>query len=186
MRRLAAALALTLLATTAHAAPWQVDAANSKLTFSGMQGRAPFTGEFARFTPVIEFDEAAPEKGSIAVTVDMASATIADDREQNEALPTEDWFFPKQFPQAQFQSTKIARAPDGNGYLAEGNLTLRDVTKPVLLSFVLKPEGGATRATGETTVNRADFGLGGKQWADDKWIAYPVKITYSILATPQK
>lgn len=181
---LATALAATLLASTAHAAPWVVDAGKSTLTFSGKQGKSPFTGSFATFTPVIEFDPAAPEKGSITVTVDTGSASIADDREQNDALPTEDWFFPKQFPEATFTSKTITR--EGEGYRAEGTLTLRGVSKPVSLPFTLKAEGTATRAEGETVLNRTDFGLGGKQWADDKWVAYPVTVRFSLLATPAK
>ena len=182
----ATALAFTLMATTAHAKPWQVDAASSTLTFTGAQAGTPFTGTFKTFTPVIDFDPVAPEKGSIRVAIDMASAHIADDHEQDDSLPTEDWFFVKKFPQATFASTRISRAATGkNSYVAEGDLTIRGISKPVALAFTLAPEGTATRANGELSLTRTDFGLGGKQWADDKWIAYPVKVSYSILATPK-
>lgn len=178
------ALATALLASSAMAKPWAVDAAHSTLTFTGAQAGTPFTGTFGQFTPTIDFDPAAPEKGHIAVTIDMASATIADDHEQNDALPTEDWFFTKQFAQAQFESTAI-RAAGPNRYEATGTLTLRGVSKPVTLPFTLTPEGTASRAEGELVLDRRDFALGGKEWADDQWIAYPVTVRYRLLATPQ-
>lgn len=179
--RLVPLLAVALLATTAHAKQWVVDAAHSSLSFSGAQAGTPFTGTFKTFTPVIDFDPKVPEKGSIRVTIAIASATIADDKEQNDSLPTEDWFFTKKFPTAMFESTSI-RATGANAFEAKGKLTIRNVTQDITLPFTLSPQGDATLATGETKLDRKAFGLGGKQWADDKWIAYPVNITYRILA----
>lgn len=180
--RLLPFLAVALFATTAHAKRWTVDNAHSELTFSGAQAGDPFTGTFNRFTADIDFDPAAPENGTITITVDMASARLPD-AEQNASLPTEDWFFVSTFPNATFTSTAI-RATGKKSYEADGTLTIRDVSQPVTLPFTLTPEGTATRANGETVLMRQKFQLGGKQWADDKWIAYPVKVTYSILATP--
>jgi polyisoprenoid-binding protein YceI len=175
----------TLLFTSpAMAAQWEVDETQSTLTFEGAQAGTPFKGTFADFTPTIDFDPQHPEKGSIAVTVATASATIADDDEQNEALPTEDWFFVEQFPSAQFTSTSI-HTTGKDSFEAKGDLTIRGVKQPVVLPFTLNAEGTATRAKGSLTLDRKLFGLGGKEWADDKWIAYPVTITYSILATPK-
>lgn len=178
------AAALLLFATPAFAAQWQVDSAASTLTFTGKQAEDPFTGRFAHFTPVIDFDPVHPESGRITVTVDMASASIEDD-DQNEALPTEDWFFTSKFPQAVFQSTTIRKTGEQQ-FAADGNLTIRGISKPVTLPFTLKTEGNMTRAEGELMLMRQDFGLGGSQWKDDRWIAYPVAVRYTILATPKK
>jgi polyisoprenoid-binding protein YceI len=187
--RYALATSLILLATPAYAAHWTVDEAASSITFTGKQAGQPFTGTFKQFTPVIDFDPAHPEAGKITVTVGMASASI-DDKEQNDALPTEDWFFTKQFPQAVFQSTAIRHlGSDKTGieaYEATGTLTIRGIGKTIALPFTLSAADAATRADGEIVLNRSDFGLGGKQWKDDKWIAYPVTVHYTVIATPQK
>lgn len=175
---------LLLIASPAFAAQWDVDQAASSLTFTGAQAGTPFTGSFEQFTPAIDFDPAHPELGKISATINMASAKIPEDKEQNDSLPSEDWFFTKQFPQATFQSTAIHKT--ATGFAADGTLTIRGVSKPITLPFTLTEAGGATRADGELTLNRRDFGLGGKQWADDKWVAYPVKIRYIITATQKK
>ncbi len=180
--RLLPALVAFLFASSAHAAAWNVDKEKSTLTFSGAQAGEAFVGQFSRFTADINFDPAAPEKGSINVEVDMASATIAADDEQNDALPTEDWFHTAQFPHATFTSTSI-RATGPHAFVAQGNLTIRGVSKLAVLPFTLAPEGNATRATGTLGLIRTHYNLGGKQWADDRWIAYPVAVSYSILAT---
>lgn len=175
-----------LFATTAAyaATPWQVDTAKSHLTFTGSQAGSPFTGEFSKFTIQIDFDPAHPETGHILITIDMASATITDDKEQNDALPTEDWFYPAKFPSAVFEA-KTIRPSGANAYVASGTLTLHGITQRVELPFTLKPEGDATRAEGTTTLQRNQFQLGGTQWKDDKWIAYPVTVKFSLLATRQ-
>lgn len=183
MRRLTA-LTVMLLATSTHAAQWNVDKEQSTLTFTGAQAGEAFTGTFKNFTADIDLDPVQPQGGSIKVDVDMASASIADDSEQNDALPTEDWFNIAKFPHATFTSTSIRKLGE-NKFEAQGNLTIRGVTKLAVLPFTLTPEGTATRALGTLGIMRQDYQLGGTQWADDKWIAYPVTVTYSILATPK-
>lgn len=175
-------LAATLLALPALAAPWKIDP-KSTLTFTVKQAGTPFTGQFTKFTPVVEFDPAHPEAGNISVTVDMASATI-DDKDKRESLPTEDWFFTEKFPKATFISTRIEHVGfDSNTYMAQGNLTLRGVTKPVMLSFALEEHHDHTRAFGNASINRQDFGIGQGQWKSDEWIAYPVEVKFNLIAT---
>ncbi|PZP83542.1 MAG: polyisoprenoid-binding protein, partial [Azospirillum brasilense] len=127
-----------LAASTATAAPWAIDPARSTLSFTGTQAGDAFTGQFTKFSPVVEFDPAKPEAGHITVSVDMASARI-DDKDKQESLPTEDWFFVEKFPTATFTSTKITQVGrDTNTYLAEGTLSLRGISQPVQLPFSLE------------------------------------------------
>lgn len=182
MRHLFAAV-LLLTALPAHAASWTVDVPASSLTFTGAQAGQPFTGRITRFTPTITLDPAKPETGRIDVLLDMASATIAEDAEQNQSLPTEDWFHTTAFPTAQFTSSSI-RGTGAGQYAAEGTLTIRGKAKPVTLPFQLAEQADGTAiATGELVLDRRDFGLGGSEWADDKWIAYPVTVRFRLQAT---
>ena len=179
--RLSACLPLfvTLVGHTAMAAPWVIDPAKSTLTFTGSQAGDPFTGRFTKFTPVVEFDPAKPEAGSITVTIDMASASI-DDQDKQESLPTEDWFFVQQFPTATFTSSRIQKTPEG--YLAEGNLSLRGVSQPVQVPFSLREQKGVTHAEGKVTLQRQQFGVGQGQWKSDEWVAYPVDVSFHLHA----
>ncbi|MES2983985.1 MAG: YceI family protein [Pseudomonadota bacterium] len=186
MRKLLTVTALALLtASPALAARWNVDAANSSLTFTGSQSGEAFSGGFKTFTPVIDFDPAHPETGKIDVTVAMASATI-DGKDRMDALPSSDWFATSAFPTAQFTSSHITAVKTKPGaFEAAGTLTIRGISKPATLTFILTPQGKATRAEGDLTLNRRDFSVGEGRWADDKWIAFPVAVHTVITATPQ-
>jgi len=178
---------LLLAPSFAIAAPWAVDSAQSKLQFSGTQGKDAFTGGFKKFTPVIEFDLAHPEQGKVDVTIDIASAYIDNDKDKQEALPTDAWFAAKQFPDAKFHATAIHADKTEHHYIMSGDLTVRGVTKSVTFPFALEPNGETMKATGEIDLKRNDFGIGqGKEWSTDQWIAYPVKVTFTLLATPAK
>ena len=182
--------AFLLISTAAHAAPWKVDATHSVLSFSGAQGGEALHGGFKTFTPVIAFDPAHPEAGKIDVTVDIASAFIDNDKDKNEALPTDDWFAAKKFPSAEFHSTAIRRVPvkkwvgPGVLYSATGTLTIRGISKPVTLRFVLEDKGnGLFEARGDAQLKRNDFGVGqGAEWASGQWVAYPVALTFTVVA----
>ncbi len=181
MRSFFLATALSLFALPAFAAPWVIDPA-STLSFHGSQAGDAFTGNFTKFTPVVEFDPAKPEAAKITVTVDMSSATI-DDSDKQESLPTDDWFNIKKFPTATFTSTRVTALSSEKAYLAEGNLTLHGVSKPAALKFTFVEEGGKATVDGGVQLKRNDFGVGSGQWASDEWIAYPVDVKFHIIAT---
>ncbi|HWU70257.1 MAG TPA: YceI family protein [Pseudoxanthomonas sp.] len=83
----------------------------------------------------------------------------------NEHLNSADWFDSAQFPTATFKSTKVEAA--GKGKLkVTGDLTIRGITKPVVLDATLNKAAehplGKRAAIGfnaTTTVKRSDFGL---------------------------
>ena len=52
----------------------------------------------------------------------------------------------------------------------------------VKLPFTLEPEGGATRAKGELTTVRTDYGVGQGSWSSGDTVALDVIIRFDILA----
>jgi len=174
-------LALIASAGAAHATEWLTDPLQSKLTFEGTQSGDAFKGEFKSFTSDIEFSEATPEKGRIHVTVDMKSATV-EGKDRNDALPTKSWFSVVEFPKAEFTSSAIHKVAE-HQFIAQGKLTIRGISQDVALPFTLTPENGKMRATGSLTLKRNEYKIGDGEWASDKWIAYPVKVSYEIFAT---
>lgn len=185
---LALAVIATCAATPVWAEPshWVVDAAQSTLSFTAQQGDAAFHGGFRKFTPEIMFDPQDLAHSHIVVTVATASA-FSDSAERDEALPEATWFDVKKFPQAQFVTTSIkAVGSDKAGlenYVAEGDLTIRGISKKISLPFWLKAEGTAMHAKGETVILRQDFGVGQGDFANDSWIKYEVKVGIDIVAT---
>jgi polyisoprenoid-binding protein YceI len=172
---------LALLATPALAAPatWTVDP-SSKLTFSGAMNGAGFTGTFKRWSAQIAFDPKALAASKVVVSIDVASAASGDaDRDQ--AMPTSDWFASAKFAKATFVS-RAFKDLGGGKYEADGDLTLRGVTKPVALPFTLAIAGDTARMNGAVVLNRTAFGVGQGQWKTGEVVDTKVTVNVALTA----
>lgn len=165
------------------AASWKIDQAKSKLGFSGTQTGKAFDGEFRKFDAAIKFDPDNLEGSSINVAVDTSSA-VTGDRQRDSALPGSDWFASKAFPEARFTATRITATSEGS-YLAEGELTIRDVTRPLSLPFTLVIEGDRAVASGEVSLMRDEFGVGRGEFETGQWVGLDVRVKVSITAQRQ-
>jgi polyisoprenoid-binding protein YceI len=164
----------------AIAADWAVDATRSQLGFSGAQTGTPFKGSFEHFSASIAFDPAHPEVARIVAVIDLASARTGDPQ-RDTALPTADWLAAAHARTARFQTTSVRRTgPDT--YLAQGQLTLRGQTKPVILPFKLRIVGNTAHAVGHARLVRTAFGVGQGQWASGQWVALEVGVDVDIIA----
>jgi polyisoprenoid-binding protein YceI len=105
-----------------------------------------------------------PQVGQPKVDVTIGAASIdtgVDARDTH--LKSGDFFDVAQYPTLRFVSTKAERTDDG--YRLTGDLTIRDVTKPVTLTVTEEGSGvdpwgnqkAAFTATGK--INRTEFGL---------------------------
>ena len=176
---IAAVLALSA-ATTAQAATWQVDPAASRLGFHGAMGGQGFDGAFKRWSAQIAFDPKALATSSVTVAVDVGSAATGDaDRDQ--ALPGADWFSAQAYPKAVFASHAF-KDLGGGRYQAIGELTLRGVKKPLVLPFTLAIAGDTAKMTGQTEVNRLDFGVGQGRWRSGDVVAANVAVSVALVA----
>jgi polyisoprenoid-binding protein YceI len=121
------------------------------------------SGRFDRFAGSFTWDSTAPALTSVDVTIEAASVDTDIERRDNH-LRSEDFFFVEKYPTITFRSTNVRRV-EGNRYRVLGDLTMRGVTKPVVLDAELTgllrlksgAEVAAVRAT--TTINRFDYGL---------------------------
>jgi len=170
---LSAAMLCSLVALPAHAASYRADAKSSTLTFSSSYQGEAFTGRFGRFDANIAFDPANLATSNFDVTITLASADTQSS-ERDDALKGADFFNVAKMPTAHYIASKF-RSLGGNRYAADGSLTLRGVTKPVVLNFTWTP-GAAPALVGDANVNRLDFGVGGGQWADTATIGNAVKV----------
>lgn len=157
--------ALLILPFIAEARDWQTDAAQSTLTFKGAYQGESFDGKFKKFDAAISYDENDVSKAKFDVKIDVASVDTASS-ERDDSLKGGDFFDPKKFPQAHFVTTTFTKSADG-AVTAQGNLTIRDQTKPVTLKVKFTPNGDKATLDVDTTLKRLDFGLGnGKDWTD--------------------
>jgi polyisoprenoid-binding protein YceI len=120
-------------------------------------------GRFSKFTGSGFIDERDLSKSNVSVEIDTASVDTADAK-RDEHLRADDFFNTAKFPKMTFKSTKVERA--GAGLKVTGDLTIRDVTKPVVLDVeplspeVKDPWGNFRRGTrARAKINRTEFGL---------------------------
>ena len=178
----AATAGLSLLSSAAFAAPaaWTVDQGASKLGFQGAMSGESFTGIFRRWSAQIVFDPKALAASKAVVTVNVASATT-NNADRDNALPTDDWLSAGKFAQAIFV-TRDFRDLGGGKYVADGDLTLRGVKRPVALPFTLAISGDTARMNGAIVLDRTAFGVGQGQWKTGEVVDTKVTVNVALTA----
>ncbi|HEU5175533.1 MAG TPA: YceI family protein [Gemmatimonadaceae bacterium] len=141
---------------------WTIDKTHSELTFGIRHIVSRVRGTFRQWSGTVTIpDPAHWERGS-SVDVTIQTASIFTDNEKRDAhLRTSDFFLADSFPTITFRSTRIERA--GTKAKIHGHLTMRGVTKPVVLDAeFLGLQGGTAQRIGfaaTTTINRLDYGV---------------------------
>ncbi len=166
LRRILIAATLLASSASAFAAPvsYAIDPTHTDVLVSW-----DYLG-FARPTARLEatgkvvYDAAKPGASSVEVVLPVASFDGHVER-LNQRVQREDYFDAAKFPEARFTSTAV-RALEGNRLRIEGDLTLRGVTRPVVLEAVLNKAANhpgknvpAIGVDATTTIKRSDFGL---------------------------
>lgn len=142
---------------------WQIDRAHSGIEFVVRHLMvSKVRGRFADFAGTIHVAEA-PEQSSVEVTIQAASIdTREPDRDAH--LRSPDFFDAERFPVLTFRSTSLEPA-GGERFRLHGDLTIRDVTRPVVLDAEFEgvgadPWGGVRAGFSATTeIDREDYGL---------------------------
>ncbi len=197
MKRMTAAMLVALLgmATAASAAPqaYDIDPVHSQIGFSIRHFFSKVPGHFKEFSGTILADEKNPVASSVEVTIQTASI-FTDNERRDTHLRSADFFAADSFPTITFKSTKVAPAGKDR-YKVTGNLTMRGVTRTVVLDmeFLGKGEvsiGGQNMGIkagfdATTTLNRQDYGIrwnktldqGGVMLGDDVAVNLHVEAT---------
>lgn len=166
--------AIALVMAPASARSWQVDAADSTLTFTNTYQDVAYTGRFKRFTAKIDYDPADLAQAKFDVTVDIASLDTENSERDHAALGAA-FFDAMRFPQAHFVTTSFRKAANG-AVLADGTLTLRGVSKTVALTVKFAPDGNTASLDVTAQLKRLDFGIGTGEWADPAMIGDGVSV----------
>jgi polyisoprenoid-binding protein YceI len=140
---------------------WTADQVHSKIGFSATHMVvAEVEGNFKDFTASVNSTTDDFNGATVEFTAKTASVSTDNDRRDNH-LKSDDFFNAEKFPEIKFSGTLVK---EGSKYVLKGNLTMRDVTKPVTLDVTY---GGRIKAmNGEKAgfkisgkVNRKDFNL---------------------------
>jgi polyisoprenoid-binding protein YceI len=155
--------ALAGLATAAFADTWKIDPRHSSVNFSVKNFFVPVEGSFKIQEGAITFDPANVGAASVQAVISVNSVNTQDgDRDKH--LNNQDFFATDKFPTATFKSTSWTAA-GANKFKVTGDLTIKDVTKPVTLDVELLgsgpgPRGGTISGWQATTkIDRRDWGV---------------------------
>jgi cytochrome b561 len=180
-----AAVAGAMLVTPAARAAgpaYTVVAARSSLTYAFTQAGADNQGRFKSFA--VSFD---PTAGQLDVVIDMRSFDTGD-QQRNGILGDKDFFDVAQYAQSRFTASRIERT--ATGYAALGSLTMRGVTRNITIPFTWRTatvQGHVVGyLSGQTTLQRLDFGVGQGQWQSTEWVGNEVTVRYSLTLTASK
>lgn len=143
---------------------WNLDKAHSKVGFSvSHMVITDVEGNFKDFDATVTTTGEDFSTAKIDFTAKTASVYTENEKRDNH-LRSDDFFNAEKYPTLTFKSKSLKKVSD-NKYKLTGDLTMRDVTKEVVLDVkfngLVKDMSGNTRAgfkiTGE--LNRMDYGL---------------------------
>ncbi|WP_419420298.1 YceI family protein [Legionella sp. D16C41] len=178
---IASLFSFSLSLFSANLPSWKILPNQSNITFTAIQNHAPVSGQFKRFNGKIIADTEHYQASEIEINIDIASLT-ASYRDLVSMLLSAEWFDVKKYPTATFKANNFKKINE-NTYLATGELTIRDKTSPLTLTFTLeKNTQGYAIVQGYTTIKRTFFGVGQGSWAETDTINDEVKITFKIAA----
>lgn len=149
---------------------YTIDSAHSYLGFQvKYMGFAKVRGRMTDFSGTIRFDENDLTKTSITARIAVEGINTEHDTRDKD-LKSANWFDAETYPDIGFQSKRAVVT--GDGFDLVGDLTIRDVTREVLLemnefSGVMNDVRDDTQTiwTGTTVIDRREFGVAGERWS---------------------
>ncbi len=163
---------------------WQIDRAHSELTFRVRHLVSRVRGSFDDWSGSVVADPNSLANGSVQVAIKTASINTNHERRDNH-LRSADFFDAQNHPEITFRSTRVA--VNGESIRIHGELTMRGVTRPVILdgSYLGTTRDGQGRQRmgfeAETKVNRQDFGVSWNNVAEGGGVVLGDEVTISIV-----
>ena len=124
-----------------------------------------------------------PAQSAVTATIDLGSIDTRQDQ-RDAHIRSADFFDVDNHPQMTFRSTAVRT--DGADWTVEGDLTIKGITKPVVLALELNGFGadayGGYRAgfSAKTEINRNEFGVDIKMPMDGGGVVVGDKITIEL------
>ena len=164
---------------------YNVDADHSIVGFSvAHMVISKTTGRFTDYTGFIEMD---PD-GKTVKTIEAVIKTVSVDtnhQKRDTHLRSPDFFNVEKYPTMTYKMTSYEK--QGDNYVANGNLTLLGVTKPIALTGTFngvlpKDPMGNTRAgfSAEGKINRKDFGMNWNKALDNGGLVVGDEVTIRL------
>jgi polyisoprenoid-binding protein YceI len=174
------ALILTcLLATMPAAMAQEIDPGKSEIRFVSRQMNVPIEGRFAGLSGTVHLDPAKPENGRAEIEVALAGIDAGSDDATTE-VRRRSWFNIAAFPVASFIASGVEPLC-GNQYQAQGELSIKGITRRISVPFSVRQDGGTTIYEGGFTLLRLNFNIGEGVWSDTETVANEVEVRFRIV-----
>lgn len=142
---------------------WVIDPAHTEVQFKVKHlVITTVTGSFREFSGKVTAED---DFANAAIEFEANTNSVNTHNEQRDThLKSDDFFAADKFPKLSFQSTRFTKKSE-DAFELEGNLTIKDITKPVTLeveySGIAKDPWGNTKAGFELKgkISRKEYGL---------------------------
>jgi polyisoprenoid-binding protein YceI len=145
---------------------WQFDPAHTYASFTARHMMVTnVRGQFQKVSGSIEYDAENPNASRVEAVIDATSLASTGNAQRDTHLLSPDFLWVEKYPTITFNSTKVEVDENGIDGKVYGDLTIRDVTRPVVLTVEkhgenVNPWGATVMGFSATTkFNREDFGL---------------------------
>jgi len=142
---------------------WNIDVIHSTVGFTVRHLMvSKVHGQFTKWKGTFAFDENNVASSHVEAEIEVASVDTRD-AQRDGHLRTGDFFEAEKFPHITFKSTSVSG--EKGHFKVAGDLTLRGVTKPVVLDVeyagrAKHPQAGERVGfSAQTSINRKDFGV---------------------------
>jgi polyisoprenoid-binding protein YceI len=171
--------------TVASAQTWKSDLSHSRVEFTVTHLMiSEVTGRFTQFDATLQQGKEDFTDSKIETTIKTASVST-DNEGRDKHLRSDEFFNAEKFPELKFTSTSFEKTGK-DSYRITGQLTMRDVTKEVVLEAKLlgslsDPRGtrAGFKATG--TINRQDWGVKWNRTLDSGGVVVSDNVTITLL-----
>ena len=145
-------------------ATYKIDAAHSDILFKVKHLMiTTVTGQFKTFDATLTAEADDFSDAAVTFTADINSVDTRNEQRDGH-LKSDDFFAAEKFPELKFVSSSVTKTDDG--LVLKGDLTIRDVTKPIELKAeyagLMVDPWGQTKVgfEAEGKIKRKEFGLG--------------------------
>lgn len=157
------ALALGSLTSARAADTYTIDEVHSSIGFSIRHFVSKVPGKFTKVAGKISYDAANPAASTVEATIQSTSIST-ENTQRDDHLRSADFLDVAKFPAIKFKSSAWKKTGEGT-FDVTGDLTIKDVTKPVVLKVTLLGVGPGMNNTqlsgweATTTINKAEFNV---------------------------
>lgn len=169
---------------------YPIETSHSYINFvATYMGYAKVRGSFGNFYGTIYYNPDDVSQTSVSFQIDVETINTNNNWRDRD-LKSGNWFLAEEYPYIKFISTEVKQTDQG--LRVTGDLTIKETTKRI--SFDIAPAQGIITDmrddyqvifTGETTINRKEYGVMGKNWSQVKEgiaaLSDEIRIEFSLL-----